>query len=236
DFVANVSHELKTPLTSIRMFIEMLTLGRSSSPEEVQESLQIILRESERLGRLIDRLLDFNRLDRKTKVFNMTSMSLSEVLRETVKLYRVEEPSSQERRIKLAIEPGLPYIEGDRDALREVILNLLANADKYSPTEKPIDVRLSREGRYLLLDVVDHGQGIPLKYHTRIFEKFYRVNDELSRQVEGTGLGLSISQQIAKAHDGVIEVDSAPGQGSCFTLRLPIASAIQEDEAREEED
>jgi|GEM_PF-6450360 len=228
DFVANVTHELKTPLTSIRMFIEMLLMGRSRSPEDTRESLEIILRESERLGRLIDRVLEFNKLDRKAKLFDFQLESISNVVRETVGIFRNQLGPDSERKIKLVIQSGLPPALMDRDAFREVLLNLLTNAAKYSPAESPIGVRVFHEGRWIFTEVIDRGNGIPADEQDRIFDKFYRVKDELNRDVEGTGLGLTIAQQIVKAHNGTLTVDSRVGQGSRFIIKLPAASRLDE--------
>lgn len=222
DFVANVSHELKTPLTSIRMWIETLLMGRVRSEEERRESLEIILRESERLGRLIDRVLQFNKLERELYTFRFEPTNLSDVLRDTLKIFRTEVHEANERLIKLVIQPGLPRANVDRDSIREVVLNLLSNAVKYSPKGTPIYVRMHQNGSWLEVDVIDQGFGIPPDQLELVFEKFYRVDDVLNRTVGGSGLGLSISQQIVDAHGGRITVESTLNRGSRFTVRLPV--------------
>ncbi len=228
DFVANVTHELKTPLTSIRMFIETLLLGRTRSEEETRQSLEIVLRESERLTRLIDRVLEFNKLEHHQKVFSFQLENIATIVRETVAIFRKQMGPELEHQIKLVIQAGLPRLSVDRDALREVLLNLLSNAVKYSGPQKPVNVRLHREGKWILIDIIDRGRGISPEFHDKIFDKFYRVSDELNRQVEGTGLGLTLSLAIAKAHNGNIEVYSSPGQGSRFTVKLPLPPAGEE--------
>ncbi|MCK6438590.1 MAG: HAMP domain-containing histidine kinase [Planctomycetes bacterium] len=222
DFVANVTHELKTPLTSIKMFIEMLISGRVRSKEEERESLDIILRESERLGRLIDRVLLFDKLDRNVKVFDFKFQKLPDIVRETVAIFRKQFEKESDVKVSLTIEPGLPYARVDHDAIRELLLNLLTNALKYGASDKVITVRLHRDAGWFLIDVIDRGQGIPVEEQGRIFEKFYRIDNALSRKVEGSGLGLTICKSIAEAHNGAIGVASEPGKGSRFTVYLPI--------------
>jgi two-component system phosphate regulon sensor histidine kinase PhoR len=223
DFLANVTHELKTPLTSIRMFAETLQMGRSRSEEETRESLAIIGREAERLSRMIERVLEYSRLEQQTKVFNFRPVDLSDVADDAVTLFRAQAAKTAGTRILLDTEPGIPDIIGDRDAIKDVLLNLLSNAVKYGGAGKEINVNLRSDGRWVALEVVDRGQGIPPDEQSKVFDKFYRSNDVLARKVEGTGLGLSICREIAKAHGGTISVKSSVGEGSTFTLRLPVS-------------
>lgn len=227
DFVSNVTHELKTPLTSIRMFIETLKLGRVKDPEQVNACLDTILQEANRLGILIDHVLTFSKLENQVKKYNMQPGDLGQVVRDTVQLFKAQMRDT-DGEIRLFVTPGLPTnAEFDRDAMREVVLNLLSNAIKYSGEEKFVTVRVGQDKNHLIIEVADRGIGIDPIDHKRIFEKFYRVDEALTRRVDGTGLGLTISLEIARAHGGTITVDSAWAKGSRFTVYLPIRATKQ---------
>jgi signal transduction histidine kinase len=222
DFVSNVTHELKTPLTSIRMFIETLKLGRVKEPEQVNACLDVILQEANRLGQLIDHVLTFSKLENQAKKYNMQPGDLGQVVRDTVQLFKAQMRDA-DGEIRLFVMPGLPSnSEFDKDAMREVVLNLLSNAIKYSGDDKFVTVRVFQDKNDLFIEVADRGIGIDVVDHKRIFEKFYRVDEALTRRVDGTGLGLTISLEIAKAHGGDITVESVRGKGSRFTVSLPI--------------
>ncbi|HXC99902.1 MAG TPA: HAMP domain-containing sensor histidine kinase [Verrucomicrobiae bacterium] len=223
DFVSNVSHELKTPLTSIRMFSELLAEGRVSEPEKRQSYLQIITAETSRLTRLINNVLDFSRMERGEKKYQMRPFDLAGLARETVETYRPHLES-----IGFKIEAELPETEimvnGDRDALSQVLVNLLSNAEKYSNSAKAIAVELERiagESR-IEMRVLDRGPGVPRGCEERIFEQFYRAHDSLSSGIQGSGLGLTLARQIARAHGGDVIYRPREGGGSCFILSLPM--------------
>ncbi|MCR4317008.1 MAG: HAMP domain-containing histidine kinase [Planctomycetes bacterium] len=222
DFVSDVSHELKTPLTSIRMFIETLQMRRvKPEDDQYQEVLNIILEESERLSALIDRLLDFSRMERGTKIVSRKEDDFEKVLRDTIDLYK-----NQIRKgggvLHLKFEKNLPKVWIDAGAIREIVINLLSNALKYSPSDKNVSFRAFRQGDTVRIEVTDKGIGIDPKFHKKIFKKFFRVDERLSREVQGSGLGLTISKFLAEAHDGDILVESTRGVGSKFTLVLPV--------------
>lgn len=222
DFVSNVTHELKTPLTSIRMFIETLKLGRVKEPEQVNACLDVILQEANRLGILIDHVLTFSKLENQVKKYNMQPGDLGQVVRDTVQLFKAQMRET-DGEIRLFVVPGLPNnAEFDRDSIREVVLNLLSNAIKYSGDDKFVTVRVGQDRNDMFIEVADRGIGIDPVDHKRIFEKFYRVDEALTRKVDGTGLGLTISLEIARAHGGDITLDSARGKGSRFTVWIPI--------------
>lgn len=222
DFVSNVTHELKTPLTSIRMFIETLKLGRVKEPEQVNACLDVILQEANRLGILIDHVLTFSKLENQVKKYNMQPGDLGQVVRDTVQLFKAQMRET-DGEIRLFVMPGLPNnAEFDKDAMREVVLNLLSNAIKYSGDDKFVTVRVGQDRHDMFIEVADRGIGIDPMDHKRIFEKFYRVDEALTRKVDGTGLGLTISLEIAKAHGGDITVESVRGKGSRFTVWVPI--------------
>lgn len=223
DFVSNVSHELKTPLTSIRMFSELLAGGRVSEPEKRQSYLQIITAETSRLTRLINNVLDFSRMERGEKKYQFRPFDLAALMRETVETYRPHLES-----LGFNIEAEYPeteiIVDGDRDALSQVLVNLLSNAEKYSNDAKSITVELEQmDGTSPSIEVriMDRGPGVPRGCEERIFEQFYRAHDSLSSGIQGSGLGLTLARQIARAHGGEIVYRSREGGGSCFILRLP---------------
>lgn len=221
DFVSNVTHELKTPLTSIRMFVETLKLGRVKDPAKVQACLDTIMSETQRLGALIDHVLSFSKVENQVKKYNIASNDLVQVVVDTINFFKGQAPKLRDR-VQKQIRPGVPSsAEFDKDAVREVLLNLLSNAVKYSPNDKPIFVTVGAGDRELFIAVQDQGIGIDREHHDRIFDKFFRVDEELTRNVDGTGLGLAIVMEIVKAHGGRITVDSQLGRGSTFTVYLP---------------
>jgi signal transduction histidine kinase len=221
DFVSSVSHELRTPLTSIRMFTETLLLGRVKSPEEERECLETIGQETERLSRLVERILDFSRMEAGRKAYRFRPESIRELVDAAVAACRpmIEKDGFE---VETRIPDDLPETSVDHDAMVEVLINLLSNAIKYSPDGRRVDISAARDTEYVDLAVTDRGVGIPRADHKRIFEKFYRVDNRLCTEVSGSGLGLSLVQYIVKAHGGEIKVSSAPGRGSTFTVRLPI--------------
>jgi signal transduction histidine kinase len=220
DFVSAVSHEMRTPLATIRMIAEMFQLKRVNDPQTEREYLETITSETDRLTRLIDKVLDFSRIDSGRKTYSFAPCDLSEIVTSTIRNFEAGLP--KECQIQLAIEPALPRILAEEDALVQALLNLLENALKYSQALARIEVSLTRAGSELRLQVSDQGIGIDPRNHEMIFERFYRCEDELTRRTTGTGLGLSIVKNIVEAHRGRIEVDSALGRGSRFTLILPM--------------
>jgi signal transduction histidine kinase len=217
DFVSNVTHELKTPLTSIRMFAETVLLGRIRSKEEKKEYLEIIVNESERLTRLINTVLDFSKIERGQKQYQMKSTNITEVAKSALKAmdYTFKEQGFQ---LNVELEPDIHAI-ADPDAIEQAILNLLSNALKYSRDRKETAVRLWSQNQSVFFRVKDAGIGISLSEQKHIFEKYYRVPSE-SRS-SGVGLGLTVVKHIVDAHQGIIKVESELGQGSTFTIILP---------------
>lgn len=224
DFVSLVSHELRTPLTSIRMFIETLSLGRIQDQEQAREVLSLLARETERLSAMIDRVLDWARIESGRKDYHLESVSVDDVLATTVEAFRAQRLEGAAR-LRLEVEPALPKVSADIEAVSGALLNLLNNAYKYSAADAPIVLRARREGDEAAIEVIDQGVGISARDRKKIFDRFYRVDNLLTRKTEGSGLGLSIAQRIAEAHGGVITVDSEPGKGSTFTLQLPFVKA-----------
>lgn len=223
DFVSNVSHELRTPLSLIRLYAETLELGRLTSPEKHQEYYQIIRKESERLTALINNILDFSRIEAGRKEYEFRETDVSELVKNTIESYRYQ-IEQHGFTLEENIEP-VPPLRVDREAVARSLVNLVNNALKYSQDRKFIGVNLYRSNGSVKLEVVDHGIGIPQQEQGKIFEKFYRVGDPLVHNTKGSGLGLSLVQHIVQAHGGQVSVDSTPGEGSRFTISLPVAAA-----------
>jgi signal transduction histidine kinase len=221
DFVSNVSHELRTPLSLIRLYAETLELGRLSSPEKYQEYYSIIRKESERLTALINNILDFSRIEAGRKEYVFRDTDMRELVRNTLDSYRYQIEQNGFA-FEENIAEDVPPLRVDREAVSRSLLNLVNNALKYSQDRKYIGVNLYRENGAVKLEVIDHGIGIPLSEQRKIFEKFYRVGDPLVHNTKGSGLGLSLVRRIAQAHGGEISVDSTPGEGSKFTISLPV--------------
>jgi signal transduction histidine kinase len=220
-FVSSVSHELRTPLTAIRMFAETLRLGRVGDETRV-EYLDTIVSESERLSRLLTNVLDFSKIEQSQKTYARESVDLADVVRAAARAMAY--PMTQHGfTLHLDIDERLPAVEGDRDAIEQAILNLLTNAMKYSGAGRGVELRLTRDRANAVIAVQDHGIGIARHEQGRIFEKFYRVPTPENQRIPGTGLGLTLVDHIVRAHHGSIDVESAPGQGSTFSIRLPIA-------------
>jgi len=222
DFIANVSHELKTPLSLIRMFGELLATGKHKGPGMAREYAGIITRESERLAHLIDNVLDFARLERGKASYNFHEARLEEVVERAldVSRYRLEK---EKIRLRTDIESDLPSVRMDEDAMTLVLLNLVDNAVKYAGTGRAVAVRLGRAPGGIALAVEDHGPGIAKEEQGRIFERFYRASNARVGNVRGSGIGLSLVKHIAEAHGGRVTVTSTPGQGATFTVFVPAA-------------
>lgn len=219
DFVSGVSHELKTPLTLIRLYGETLLYGENFSDEARRDYYQIITRESERLTSMVNNVLDFSRMDRGLKQYSFHFDDIGKVVRETVAVHDQYLRRSGFK-VHLSIEPDLPLLRIDRDALIEIISNLLDNAVKYSNHSKHISVSLEASSTSVFLAVKDQGLGIPSSELEHIFQQFYRGSN-----VSGTGgygIGLYLVKHIMEAHGGTVQVCSEPGQGSQFLLSFPI--------------
>jgi two-component system, OmpR family, phosphate regulon sensor histidine kinase PhoR len=224
DFVSLVSHELRTPLTSIRMFIETLALGRVKDPAEVQDVLQLLSRETERLSALVDRVLDWSRLESGRKTYHRewcNPEAVVDAALDALRAHQVNEPVSIHR----TVEEHLPELMVDLHAMAGALLNLIQNALKYTGTSKEIAVRARKDKRGVAIDVQDNGVGIAPKDRKKIFERFYRVDNLLTRRTEGSGLGLAIAKRIVDAHGGSITVHSEVGKGSTFTIHLPVEAS-----------
>jgi signal transduction histidine kinase len=220
-FVASVSHELKTPLTSIRAHAETLLMGRAGSAETTADYLRTIVSESERLTRLVDSVLEFSRIEQGRKTYQLEATQLDDVVRAAAKT--MEYPLAQLGFTLTIISDGsAPTLHADREALTQAILNLLGNAMKYSGEARDIELRTGTRDGEAFVDVVDHGIGIARDDQSRIFERFHRVQSHETAGVAGTGLGLPLALHVVEAHRGRIAVVSHPGRGSTFSVRIPL--------------
>lgn len=220
DFVAHVSHDLRTPLGLIRMFAETLMLGRVRETEKQHEYYGIIAREAERLTHMVNNVLDFSRLEAGGKEFEMQDLRLSEVITNALASYRFHLEQRQFR-VEEKIANRLPPVKGDAQAVSQAFLNLLDNAIKYSDHNKHIIIAIDCNDSHASVHVTDHGRGIAPQYLDKIFNKFYRV-DRVGGDSKGAGIGLAIVRHIMQAHHGSVEVQSTPGRGSTFSLKFPL--------------
>lgn len=223
DFVSNVSHELKTPLTSIRMFSDLLVEGRVPDEGRVRNYLGIISAEAARLTRLVNNVLDFSRLERGERKFDLRPLDVAALADETASTLRPHLESAG-LRLELRLPETPLQVAGDRDGLSQVLLNLLSNAEKYAASGGVVELEAQSVGEQIVVTVSDRGPGVPSGLGERIFEKFFRADDALNSGVQGTGLGLTLARQIARAHGGDLACAPRNGGGSCFTLTLPILS------------
>ena len=222
DFVATVSHELKTPLASMRVLVDTLLEGRTRDEQQAAEYLRLIARENERLSRLIDNFLSFSRMERNKRAFDFENVAPGDIVNAAVEAVR-ERFASGGCALEHDCAPGIPDVIADRDAMITVLLNLLDNAYKYSQDEKRVTVRAYAETGRVVFAVSDRGIGLARRESRRILERFYQVDRTLSRKTGGCGLGLSIVKFIVDAHHGWINIESQPGKGSTFTVGIPVA-------------
>ena len=222
EFISNVSHELKTPLSLIRMFAELLMLGKVKTPEKGREYAAIITRESERLSRLIDNVLDFSRIERGKAAYEMKPGDLGEVVERALDFFRYR-LEREGRQLEVSLPGSVPTSLLDENAMTLVVLNLVDNAIKYGGTA-PIHVTLRHDERRreLLLSVRDQGMGIAQDEQRKVFERFYRTRTVRNTNIRGSGIGLALVKHITEAHGGRVLVDSTPGQGSTFSITLPV--------------
>jgi len=225
-FIDNISHELKTPLTLIRLYGETLKNQRHLSEEGRREAYEIITAESERLSNMIGNVLDMSRIERDALEFHIQSGSIAEAVKATLESYRYH-LDKKGFTVREDIEGGIPPVKFDREALASVVVNLLSNAMKFSPEVKDVSVRVFRRDDEAVLQVADKGIGIPRQETVRIFERFYRSRNAAGPDPGGSGLGLTIVKHVVEAHGGRITVDSEPGRGSVFSVFLPLENAAE---------
>jgi len=223
NFMSTVSHEFKSPLTSIRQTAEMLVRGRVPSKEKQQKYYDTILQQSERLSHLIDNILDFSKIEEGQKVFRFENTDIIPLVSDIVGSFQ-EHTADEGFQISLEISEPIPHVSFDREAMEQVIHNLMDNACKYSGNSRTIELRLFLKGNKVIFSVRDYGIGIRKEEHDKIFSRFYRAGEELTQTVKGSGIGLTIVKQIVDAHHGDISVESNPDKGSIFTVMLPVSS------------
>lgn len=219
DLVAAVSHELKTPIASVRVLVDTLLTDEHPDAAKTRDYLELIAHENLRLSRLIENFLTFSRLERNRQRFEFTEVDPAHVVEAAMSVHGGSESAPS-----IAIAPDLPRIRADEDALVTVLRNLLDNAWKYTPGEKRIAIRAYRENARVVFAVEDNGIGIAAREQKRIFRRFYQVDRRLARDAGGCGLGLSIVAFIVRAHGGAVRVESQPGHGSTFFVALPEAT------------
>jgi len=221
NFVASVSHDLKTPLALIQLFAETLELGRVKNAERAQEYYRVINGEARKLTRLIENILDFSKMEAGLRPYRVTPADVGAITRHVL-----DAMSSQFAQghfeVKTTIDPDLPQVRVDCDAVEQAIENLLANAIKYSGESRDIDVHVGQSNGHVFVSVTDRGIGISRREQKRIFRKFYRVDSGLGGGPQGCGLGLAIVDHTMRGHGGFVNVDSEPDHGSTFTLHFPI--------------
>jgi len=227
-FVSSVSHELKTPLTSIRMYAELLSTDRIKTQKKKKQYLNVIVTESQRLTRLVNNVLDFSRLEQKRKNYHLEKLDMAIFLYETIK--------AQSLRIKnagLMLKEDIPnenfIVKIDRDALEQVVLNLIDNAIKYASEGKELKITLKVRKEYYELLFADRGPGVPLAHRENIFKKFYRVDDSITVRNPGSGLGLSISRRLLSDLGGNLLYRPRDGGGSCFIVLIPFQQVNSDD-------
>jgi two-component system phosphate regulon sensor histidine kinase PhoR len=221
DFVANVSHELKTPITAIKGSVETLLSGAMEEPQAAERFLHIVARQSERLEAIIDDLLALSRVEQDAEQ-DAVPLSLGEIRPVLVAAQQACLPSADEKKVEIRLFCST-RLRGRINAplLEQAVVNLLINAIKYSPSGGKVVVDAAQLEDQLMIKVQDWGSGIAAEHLPRIFERFYRVDPARSRKLGGTGLGLAIVKHIIQAHGGQVVVHSTPGEGSVFTLLLP---------------
>ncbi|MEA3224397.1 MAG: ATP-binding protein [Planctomycetota bacterium] len=223
DFIATVSHELRTPLASMRVLADTLLEGNYKDQQQATEYLRLICKENKRLSGLIDNFLTFSRMERNKQAFQMVRTSSAAIASSAADAVTTEF-SEGRCEFQVQITENLPDVLADQNAIVTVLVNLLDNAYKYSADDKKIALKVLAEDDSVCFRVCDNGVGMSRRAAKKIFERFYQVDRSLSRRTEGCGLGLSIAKFIVDAHKGSISVDSKPGEGSTFTVELPVVN------------
>jgi signal transduction histidine kinase len=221
DFVSNVSHELRTPLALISMFSETLEMNRVTSDEKRQEYYTIISQEANRLGRIVNTILNFSKMEANKRKFHFEEKDLNEIVEQIFNNYKFH---LKNKNFQFNFSPGenLPKVKIDEEAVSEAIINLIDNAVKYSNDKKEINIKTGTELNFTYVEVSDKGIGVPSEDQKKIFDKFFRVSTGLVHNAKGTGLGLTLVKHIMDAHNGKVRLKSKLGEGSTFILLFPI--------------
>ncbi len=221
EFISNVTHELKAPLSSIRLYVETLILNRIKGKNKKREYLEIIMNESQRLSRLINNVLDFSKIETGQKDYHFKEKDISVLIRDVVRLFDYE-LKKEKFKLKLNFPKNPVLVSIDQDAISQVIINLISNAIKFSKERKAISISLRKEKKWIEIEIEDKGIGIPDKDLPYIFDKFYRVKNKETEGKTGAGIGLSLVKHIVEVHSGKIRVQSEVGKGTKFIVYLPI--------------
>jgi signal transduction histidine kinase len=221
EFVLTASHELRSPLTAVQGFAELLMIERERLTAKQAETVEVILDNTRHLVRLLNDLLDLARSDAGRLAIQPVPSEISGLVEDAVRTMRGQ-TDAKGQRLELVPEPGLPQVNADPDRIRQVLVNLLTNANEYCPQGATIRVSVRRDDDDVEITVIDNGPGIPPQQLEHIFERFTRGDAGLTQRVGGTGLGLAISKSLVELHGGTISARSSPGQGSAFTVRLPL--------------
>ena len=223
EFVLTASHELRSPLTSVQGFAELLMLEREKLTPTQAETVEVILDNTRHLVRLLNDLLDLARSDAGRLTIKPVPTDVASLVEDAVRTMRAQFDSRRQE-LSQEIDPGLPEVESDRDRIRQVLVNLLTNANEYCPEGAGIRVKVGRAGAEVEIEVIDNGPGIPGQQLEHIFERFSRGDAGETQRVGGTGLGLAISKSLVELHGGTIEAESTPGGGATFRIRLPLVA------------
>jgi signal transduction histidine kinase len=221
EFISNVSHELKSPLTSIRMMTEMLHHNRVQTEVRKSSYYMAMLEESEHLSHLIDNILDFSRMEDDRKKYELTDMDMDELISKFIESTLKSLPDNSFD-IRYICPEKVPVIKADKDSILQVLYNLVDNAIKFSGKSRQIDISLSYGDNEILICVKDYGIGIPFRDKEKIFDRFYRSEESQRMRIRGSGIGLTIVKKITEAHGGTIDIESEVGKGSLFTVRIPL--------------
>ncbi|MDE5422889.1 HAMP domain-containing histidine kinase [Ancylomarina sp. DW003] len=222
DFISNVSHEIRTPLALINMYSETLEMGRISNEEKKHEYYKVINTEANRLSRMVNNILNFNKIESGRREYHFTKGNLKEEVESLLENYR-QHLDKKGFQIDMFLDANLPDIKMDKEAVSEAIINLIDNAMKYSNNIKYIRIETEMKETFACLKITDHGIGIASADLSLVFDKFFRVSSgDLAYKAKGSGIGLSIVKHIMDAHNGKVEVESKLGEGSCFSLCFPI--------------
>ena len=219
EFVSMVSHELRTPLTSLRGFVELM-LGRDYPPEKQRHFLQVIHKESQRLTDLVNDVLDLQRIESGQQVFRFEPVSIAEIVQTTADVFA---GTGAEHAIVQEVAADVPLVLAEPERIRQVIGNLVSNALKYSPDGGVVRIGACTEGHEVVVWVADQGIGIAPEQLSKVFSRFYRVDNTATRKIGGTGLGLALVKDIVEAHGGRAWAESIPGKGSTFYFTLKFA-------------
>jgi two-component system phosphate regulon sensor histidine kinase PhoR len=222
DFVSSVSHELRTPLALIRMYTETLYMGRVKTREKTQAYYQVIMQETNRLTNLVNRVLNFSKMEENQKKYHLQPVFLQDIVKDIL-AYFTRQLDEQGFGHAINIDEKLPEIMGDPEAISDCLINLLDNSVKYSAKEKHVTVNLAREGTFAALEVSDKGIGIADKDQEHVYDKFFRVAEgDLAYKTRGSGLGLTIVKHVMEGHGGKIKLESKLGKGTSVTLLYPL--------------